>query len=96
LNKFLISDHAVWNGLNLADTVFPCFIFILGISIPLSFRSISIKLSKTDWSKTKKIKSLIYKILKRSFLLFFFGLVTSNSDYSLSEIRIMGVLQVSI
>ena len=23
-------DHAVWNGLHLADTVFPCFVFILG------------------------------------------------------------------
>jgi hypothetical protein len=44
----------------------------------------------------KKSKNLIYKILKRSFLLFFFGLVTSNSDYSLDEIRIMGVLQVYI
>ena len=26
-------DHAVWNGLNLADTVFPCFVFILGLFI---------------------------------------------------------------
>lgn len=37
---------------------------------------------------------LMYKITKRSTLLFFFGLVTSNtSDVFLANLRIMGVLQ---
>lgn len=87
-------DHAVWNGLNLSDTVFPCFIFILGVSIPLSFKSIAIKASKTEENKFKKMRGLFFKVVKRSLKLFFFGLLTSNSNYYLTEIRIMGVLQV--
>lgn len=88
-------DHAVWNGLNLADTVFPCFIFILGVSIPLAFRSIANKAAKTDETKTSKMMNLAFKIVKRSIMLYFFGLLTSNKDYELKNIRIMGVLQVT-
>lgn len=32
-------EHAVWNGLLVADLVFPWFIFIMGVCIPLSIKS---------------------------------------------------------
>jgi predicted acyltransferase len=32
-------DHAVWNGLHIADLVFPWFLFIMGVCIPMSIRS---------------------------------------------------------
>lgn len=84
---YSILDHSVWNGLNLADTVFPVFIFLMGVSIPLSFKNV---LRQNNF----KFSSVVIKIIRRSLLLFFFGLVTSNSsNLKLSEIRIMGVLQ---
>lgn len=65
----------------------------MGISIPLSFKSISNRAFKNG-IRTIKIKDIVYKILKRTFLLFFFGLVISNSDgKSLKDLRIFGVLQ---
>lgn len=32
-------EHATWNGLHIADLVFPWFIWIMGVCIPLSLRS---------------------------------------------------------
>jgi heparan-alpha-glucosaminide N-acetyltransferase len=78
-----------------ADTVFPGFIFIMGISLPLSFKSIA---NKPDMRDTTtgifKTGKFMYKIVKRCVLLFFFGLLTSNSsNIFLNDLRIMGVLQ---
>jgi heparan-alpha-glucosaminide N-acetyltransferase len=84
-------DHSVWNGIQTADFVFPCFVFIMGISIPLSLRSIS---SKQESGSPIRLTSILFKIAKRTALLFFFGLYTSNSYNSLlNRFRIMGVLQ---
>lgn len=84
---YSVLDHAVWNGLNLADTVFPLFVFLMGVSIPLSFRSLFRK-------NNFKLSTVLIKIIRRTILLYFFGLVTSNSsDLKINEIRIMGVLQ---
>ncbi|XP_073244370.1 heparan-alpha-glucosaminide N-acetyltransferase-like isoform X1 [Porites lutea] len=76
--------HAVWNGLLVADVVFPWFIWIMGLSITLSFRSLRRR-------KTSKLK-IAYKILKRSIILFGLGLFTSNYG-NLKFYRIPGVLQ---
>lgn len=32
-------EHATWNGLHLADIVFPCFLWIMGVCIPISIKS---------------------------------------------------------
>src|SRR3954471_15481299 len=31
--------HSHWDGLTIADVVFPAFLFMVGVSIPLSFRA---------------------------------------------------------
>ena len=96
---YAVLDHAIWNGLHLADIVFPSFVFIMGLSIPLSYRSMSVRaLNRSGLmslrSSAIRPMSVLYKILKRSALLFFFGLVTSNSsDQKLFHQRLMGVLQ---
>lgn len=79
--------HATWNGLLVGDLIFPCFIWIMGVCIPLSLSS---SLSR-DVHRVK----LILSILKRSFLLFFIGvsLNTLGTDADLATIRIFGVLQ---
>lgn len=67
----------------------------MGISLPLSFKSLGNKVEMRDpLDGSFKLYKLFYKIIKRCILLFFFGLVTSNSSTTyLSQLRIMGVLQ---
>lgn len=31
--------HSTWNGLYLADVLFPCFLWIMGVCLPISMRS---------------------------------------------------------
>ncbi|XP_029179303.2 heparan-alpha-glucosaminide N-acetyltransferase-like [Acropora millepora] len=76
--------HAVWNGLLVADLVFPWFLWIMGVSITLSFRVLRLR-------RVSKIK-IASKILKRSLILFGLGLFTSNYG-NLEFYRIPGVLQ---
>ncbi|CAH1170184.1 unnamed protein product [Phaedon cochleariae] len=77
-------DHAKWNGLHIADLVFPWFIWIMGACIPMSLTS----------SFKRKIlnKELMANITKRSLKLFCLGIfLGSGSD--LNFLRIFGVLQ---
>ncbi|EDO47163.1 predicted protein, partial [Nematostella vectensis] len=74
--------HSIWNGLTVADLVFPWFMWIMGVSMVLSFRVL----------RRKQISTyrIIIKITKRTLLLFALGLFTSNN---LTNYRIPGVLQ---
>lgn len=36
---YAILEHAVWNGLHFADLVFPWFMWIMGVCIPISINS---------------------------------------------------------
>ncbi|MDR1774150.1 MAG: DUF5009 domain-containing protein, partial [Clostridioides sp.] len=81
-----ILTHSEWNGITIADIGFPIFILSLGASIPISIDS---KIKKNI--RTSKI---ITSIIRRSILLFIFGLFFNylkNND--LNTIRILGVLQ---
>ena len=55
--------HAAWNGLTPTDLVFPFFVFIMGVSMYLSYR-------KFDFRLTGKT---FVKLLRRSVLLFLIG-----------------------
>ncbi|XP_037668941.1 heparan-alpha-glucosaminide N-acetyltransferase isoform X4 [Choloepus didactylus] len=88
--KYWYFKHASWNGLTVADLVFPWFVFIMGSSIFLSMTSILQRGS----SKLK----LLWKIAWRSFLLICMGIVIVNPNYCLGplswdKVRIPGVLQ---
>lgn len=67
-------EHAAWNGLTPTDLVFPFFMFIMGISCYASLR-------KFDFRPTRQV---IYKILKRTALIFLVGLVLAWFGLSLS------------
>ena len=78
--------HAAWNGLTLADLVFPLFLFVMGVSMYFSLRKGGFKLS--------------WKILKRALMLIFIGLVLNwmgsafwTHSFGLSSLRYTGVLQ---
>ncbi len=77
--------HAEWNGLTLADFVFPFFIFIMGVSIILAF-------TKAIEKGTSKAV-LTLKVWKRSGIIFALGIVLNLISYQFQEFRIPGVLQ---
>lgn len=77
-------EHSLWNGLTVADLVFPWFIFIMGTSIDLSQRSLL--------SKGIRKQTVFKKIFVRSLKLFAIGLFLNNGA-DLEKWRIPGVLQ---
>ncbi len=78
--------HAAWHGWLGADIVFPFFLFILGVSISLSFTARSAR-GDSRWASARKIVS-------RSAVLVGLGLaINFLPDFSLASVRIPGVLQ---
>lgn len=78
--------HAEWHGWTPTDLIFPFFLFIVGISIALSFaRRVETGNDQYD---------LLKKVFKRSAIIFALGLFLNGFPYfDLAEIRIPGVLQ---
>jgi len=79
-------EHAEWHGWTPTDLVFPFFVFIVGVAIPLAFgRRIESGGSKRD---------LYWKIIRRTLIIFALGIFLAGFPYfQLSTIRIPGVLQ---
>jgi len=78
--------HARWNQWSLADLVFPFFLFIVGVAVPFSFGN--------RLSHGESRKKLYIRIIIRTTILFGFGLfINSFPFFSVSDIRIPGVLQ---
>lgn len=81
-------EHAAWDGITLADFIFPFFIFSMGASIALSAQS----MVKSGTS----LGSIACKILRRSLVLLIIGLCLNSKwlrDGDLSNLRFTGVLQ---
>ena len=78
--------HAHWNGLTLADLVFPSFVFLMGISIVLSFSA------RLERGETRQ--SIAWHAVKRSALLFGLGVLLNGfPNFPLATWRIEGVVQ---
>ena len=78
--------HAEWHGWTPTDLVFPFFLFIVGVAIPLAFA----KRLESGGSK----RDLYIKIIKRTLIIFAIGLFLNGLPYfGLAEYRIPGVLQ---
>ena len=79
-------SHADWNGWTFADTVFPSFLFIVGVSLVFSF-------AKQE-EKGKPNSAFVVRLLRRTLILFALGLFLNVfPTFYLSTIRIPGVLQ---
>lgn len=88
--RYWFFRHTSWNGLTVADLVFPWFVFIMGTSIALSINSLLRSGSRRY--------SLLKKVLWRSLQLFVIGVFIINPNYcqgplSWDSLRIPGVLQ---
>lgn len=79
-------EHAEWHGWTPTDLIFPFFVFIVGVAIPLAFgRRLESGGSKRD---------LYWKIARRTLIIFALGMFLAGFPYfQLSTIRIPGVLQ---
>jgi predicted acyltransferase len=77
-------EHAEWNGWTPTDLIFPFFLFIVGVSLVLSFRS------RLGHGESKR--ALLIHSMRRSITLFVIGLLL-NFSLPLSTWRIPGVLQ---
>jgi predicted acyltransferase len=78
--------HAAWNGITPTDFVFPFFVFMVGVSVSLSY-------SKQLQKGIPKNK-MIGKIFRRAIILFCLGMLLSISPlFNFSNIRVPGVLQ---
>jgi predicted acyltransferase len=79
-------EHAEWNGWTPTDLIFPFFLFIVGVSMTLSFAS------RIGRGVTRG--ALVIHVVRRSALIFAIGLFLNGfPDFDFSSIRIMGVLQ---
>ncbi|MDW5265846.1 MULTISPECIES: acyltransferase family protein [Acidobacteriaceae] len=79
-------NHSPWSGFTPTDLVFPTFLFIMGVSIVLSFGA-------RKAQSTPKSELLLH-ILRRFVLLVLLGLVVNGFPYfHLHTLRIYGVLQ---
>lgn len=78
--------HAQWHGWTPTDLIFPFFVFIVGVAIPLAFgRRLESGGSKRD---------LYWKVARRTLILFALGIFLAGFPYfQFSTIRVPGVLQ---
>lgn len=78
--------HSEWNGWTLTDTVFPSFLWIVGVAITLSLGS--------RIQKGVPRKSLYEQIFRRSVILYVLGLIVYVAPaFNPHTQRLMGVLQ---
>lgn len=80
--------HAPWNGCTLADLVFPSFLVIMGVSLTISLGR--------RRERGEPVGAMLRQILRRTFVIFAFGLLSSAILFnfnSIHDLRIPGVLQ---
>ena len=81
-------DHAEWNGWTPTDTIFPFFLFIVGVAMTFSFGA--------QLARGQKRGRIFVKAVRRSATLFGLGLLLAAFPYynlDPGHLRIMGVLQ---
>jgi predicted acyltransferase len=79
-------EHAEWNGWTPTDLVFPFFLFIVGVAIPLGLGK---RIERGD-----PFRKLFLKILYRTVIIFALGEFLAGFPYfHLATMRIPGVLQ---
>ena len=86
--QFASLEHANWHGFTVADAVFPAFVFMTGVSIPLAMAGPDVR--RLDGPTLRRL-------LVRSGRLFLLGLILSNLYWMATPesvlFRPMGVLQ---
>jgi predicted acyltransferase len=84
---FAMLSHSAWDGWTFADTIFPFFLWIMGVSMVFSF--------SRRMREGQDRKQLVLHIARRALIIFAIGILFNffTSGFSFSTFRIMGVLQ---
>lgn len=79
-------NHPAWNGFTFYDLIFPLFLFLAGVATPYSIGK--------QIEKGKNKNELLYRIIKRGFILVVLGIIYNNGleIMPISEIRFGSVL----
>jgi predicted acyltransferase len=79
-------EHTTWHGFTFYDLIFPLFLFLAGVSIPLAV--------ERRRGRGDSVGRLVRHILIRTVTLFFFGLLVNHLlDLNFARMRWPGVLQ---
>ena len=77
--------HAPWHGWTLTDVIFPFFVFIVGVAIPLA-------LGPRIGSAGRG--AVVLRVVRRSLVIFALGIILNGfPEYAWATLRIPGVLQ---
>jgi predicted acyltransferase len=79
-------EHTEWHGFTFYDLIFPLFLFVAGVSVPIAFEK--------RLSRGESRAALARHVVVRTAKLFFFGLLVNGLlDLNFPEMRWPGVLQ---
>jgi predicted acyltransferase len=85
-NVFQQLDHAPWNGWTFTDVIFPFFLWIVGVSMTLSF-------ARRIENGSSRL-AMFGHVARRAAVIFLIGFaINFTSRWSFATVRIMGVLQ---
>ncbi|GLT46953.1 hypothetical protein SLA2020_206780 [Shorea laevis] len=89
-------NHSPWDGLTLADYVMPFFLFIVGLSLALTYKKLSCRELSCRASATRKTLLRTLKLLVLGLFLqggFFHGVNNLTFGVDIEQMRWMGILQ---
>ncbi|KAF7838725.1 heparan-alpha-glucosaminide N-acetyltransferase [Senna tora] len=84
-------NHSPWNGLTLADFVMPFFLFIVGVSLALTYKKLPSRVVSTRKAISRAVKLLALGIFLQGG--FFHGINDLTYGVDIMQIRWMGILQ---
>lgn len=85
--QYWFFKHSVWNGLTVADLVFPWFLWLMGMSLSISLNN--------KLRRAVPRRQLFMQVIRRSLILIFLGVVLNShgKTTTLVSLRYPGVLQ---
>ncbi|XP_062223205.1 uncharacterized protein LOC133922062 isoform X2 [Phragmites australis] len=84
-------NHSPWDGLTIADFVMPFFLFIVGVSLTLSYKRVPDKLKATKKAVLRALKLFFLGLVLQGG--FFHGVHSLTFGVDITKIRLMGILQ---
>ncbi|KAG0485667.1 hypothetical protein HPP92_009746 [Vanilla planifolia] len=84
-------NHSPWNGITIADFVMPFFLFIVGVSLGLTYKNVSNRIDATWKAVFRALKLFTMGVVLQGG--FFHGVHSLTFGIDLLKIRVMGVLQ---
>ncbi|KAH8498089.1 hypothetical protein Peur_073314 [Populus x canadensis] len=86
-----IIAHSPWNGLHLADSVMPFFLFIAGVSLALVYKKVPNRIEATWKAVLKAIKLFLLGVVIQGG--YFHGINSLTYGVDMKRIRWLGILQ---